>query len=121
MSSVITVKNLVKTYIVGEVQVRALRGVSLDVPTGEFLAVTGPSGSGSDTMTRIADGNFTDVPISSGAVKTFYATLDTTDAASTKTLSVRIPSAGVTWTDGVSTSLTAMVLDLPLVYKSFTY
>ena len=35
--SVISIRNLVKTYVVGEVEVRALRGVSLDVKPGEFL------------------------------------------------------------------------------------
>jgi hypothetical protein len=71
--------------------------------------------------TNITESSFTDVSISSGASKTFFVTLDTSDAASTKSLSIRIGSGDVAWTDGITSTITDMGQDLPLQYKTFTY
>jgi putative ABC transport system ATP-binding protein len=54
MPPVISVTDLVKTYVVGEVEVRALRGVNLEIQPGEFVSVTGSSGSGKSTFMHIA-------------------------------------------------------------------
>jgi putative ABC transport system ATP-binding protein len=53
VKSVIEVQNLARTYDLGEVQVKALRGVSFDIHSGELLTVMGPSGSGKSTLMNI--------------------------------------------------------------------
>jgi len=59
-------RGLTKTYRTGEVEVRALREVDLDIGAGEFIVLLGPSGSGKSTLLNILGG--LDVP-SGGEVR----------------------------------------------------
>lgn len=48
--AIISVKNLIKTYANGQVETRVLRGLNLEIKSGEFVAIMGKSGAGKSTL-----------------------------------------------------------------------
>jgi putative ABC transport system ATP-binding protein len=51
--SLISMRNIWKTYEMGSEKVHALHGVSFDIPKGEYIAIIGPSGSGKSTLMNL--------------------------------------------------------------------
>ena len=53
---VVDVKNVVKSFPVGDTEITILKGISFQVQQGEFLSVVGPSGNGKSTLLNMVTG-----------------------------------------------------------------
>jgi putative ABC transport system ATP-binding protein len=82
IESLLSVQQLRKTYRVGAIEVEALRGIDLQINSGEFVSLVGPSGSGKSTFFHIVAGL---TPPTSGTVRVAGSNVNTlSDAARTR-------------------------------------
>ena len=82
VETVFSAREITKVYHMGEVDVRALRGVDLDLYAGEFVVLLGPSGSGKSTLLNILGG--LDVPTSGSVYYRGKVLTEFDDAALTR-------------------------------------
>jgi len=54
--NIVRVSNVTKTFLLGKVSVHALKGVTLQIPTGQYISIMGPSGSGKSTLFNMIGG-----------------------------------------------------------------
>jgi len=81
-SPVFRARNLCKTYVMGEVEIHALRDIDLDIFEGEFVVLLGPSGSGKSTLLNILGG--LDAPTSGEARWRDHSLIGADDSELTK-------------------------------------
>ena len=54
--NIVRVSNVTKTFQLGKISVHALKGVTLEIPTGQYISIMGPSGSGKSTLFNMIGG-----------------------------------------------------------------
>lgn len=112
---IIAVRDLTKTYHVGEIDVHALQGISLEVQAGEFVTVVGPSGSGKSTLMHIL--GCLDLPTSG---KYLFDGCDVSKLSDDELSAVRNQKIGFVFQGFNLLSRTSAVenVELPLLYSS---
>ena len=56
IKNIVRVSNVTKTFQMGKITVQALKGVTLEIPTGQYISIMGPSGSGKSTLFNMIGG-----------------------------------------------------------------
>lgn len=99
---------------------RTLKVYKDSISSSNELASTTYGSTVNITDSVFAEASFTDVEITAGSSKTFIVTLDTNDAGTDDKLSVVLAQGDLTWSDGVTSSITSND-GLPLSAKTLTY
>ena len=117
LNSLIQVSHLSKTYAMGDVDVHALRGVSLEVKRGEFVAIMGASGSGKSTFMNIV--GCLDVPTKG---EYFLDDLNVSRLSRDKLAGIRNEKIGFVFQGFNLLSRTSALenVELPMFYRSMT-
>ena len=112
----INLTNVTKTFSLGSVEIKALRGVSLNIPEGQMMAIQGPSGSGKSTLMNLL--GCLDVP-SSGSY--FLEGQDVGNLSDNKLAEIRSKKIGFIFqTYNLLPRSTALSnVEMPIIYGAF--